>query len=278
MKISHGQKIIIISAMLFLLVFIAGCDQTLIDIYTEINADYSGTRIVEVAVKTEYLQRGEVVLTGEQTLYEKIISALPEGDVETRQGENYTYFKSTLNFNDINFVQHVSIDNFSEQPPPRFYAKMTRDDYFFHSDYFFYDYVDMLVDETLLAASERDSDYNRLDAMLSADPDMFSITYQVKLPANIIDSNADIVSSNNLALWNIRYGDEKQIRIEGKRTKFLPYFLLTILGAIILFILFLVFALSFSTRRGRRKKDNRKPLYSYDNYFKKGKYTDLDEY
>ncbi|MGM0365167.1 MAG: hypothetical protein ACQEP5_01375 [Actinomycetota bacterium] len=277
MEISLGQKILIISAIFFLLVILTSCDQSIIDIYTEINADYSGTRVVEVAVKTEYLQRGEVVLAGDETLYERIISSLPEGDIETNQDENFTYFKSAINFKDINFLQHISIDNFSEEPPRRFYAKMTIGDYFFYSDYFFYDYVDMLVDESLLATTEKDSDYNRLDALLAADPEMLSIAYQIKFPVKIVDSNADVVSNSNIALWNISYGQEKDIRIEGKRTKFLPYFLLVILGLIVLFILFLVFALAFSSRRGKRTKDTRKPIYSYDNYFKKDKYTDFDE-
>jgi len=278
MKISHGFKIIIISAIFLFLIFLTSCDQTMIDIYTEINTDYSGTRVVELAVKTEYLQKGEVVLTGEQSLYERLISSLPEGEIETYKEGDYTHFKSTLNFKDINFLQHVSIDNFSEEPPQRFYAKLTRDDYFFYSDYFFYDYVDMLVDESLLASSDKNSDYNRLDALLKADADMLSVTYQVKFPVKIVESNADMVGENNIALWNISYGQERDIRIEGKRTKFLPYFMLVILGLIVLFILFLIFALAFSSRRGRKTKDTRKPIYSYDNYFKKDKHLDPDEY
>ncbi len=278
MKVCHVLKIIVISALFLILILATACDQTMIDIYTEINTDYSGTRTVEVAVKTEYLQRGEVILSGDQTLYEKIIAALPDGDIDTQQDENYTYFRSSTSFKDINFLRHVSIDDFSQEPPPRFYAKMARDDYFFYSDYSFYDYVDMLVDESLLAASDRDSDFNRLNALLAADPDLLSITYQVRLPVNITDSNADIITGNNIAIWNIRYGDLKDIRIEGQRTKFLSYFLMVILGLIVLFILFLVFALAFSSKKGRKKKGDIKPIYTYDNYFKKERYTDPDEY
>ncbi len=278
MKVCHVLKIIVISALFLILILATACDQTMIDIYTEINTDYSGTRTVEVAVKTEYLQRGEVILSGDQTLYEKIIASLPDGDIDTQQDENYTYFRSSTSFKDINFLRHVSIDDFSQEPPPRFYAKMARDDYFFYSDYSFYDYVDMLVDESLLAASDRDSDFNRLNALLAADPDLLSITYQVRLPVNITDSNADIITGNNIAIWNIRYGDLKDIRIEGQRTKFLSYFLMVILGLIVLFILFLVFALAFSSKKGRKKKGDIKPIYTYDNYFKKERYTDPDEY
>ncbi len=277
MNISRLPKILMICAFFSMLLLITSCDQTIIDIHTEVHADYSGTRTIEVAVKTEYLQRGEVVLTGEKTLYEEIVAALPDGDIATRQDENYTYFRSTAAFDDINFLQHVSIDNFSEQPPPRFYAKMVRDDYFFHNDFYYDDYIDLLVDESLLAASERDSALNRLDALLAADPELLVVTYAVKLPFHILESNADEIVNNQTAIWNLGYGDERRIRAEGRRTKFLPYFLLAVLGFIILFILFLVFALSFSSRRSRKTRDPQKPIYSYDNYFKKGQYKDYDD-
>jgi len=276
MKKTLAYKITLICLLSALIIFASACDQTIIDIYTEINTDYSGTRVVDLAIKTEYLQKGEVVLTGDQTLYQKLIAALPAGEVDTYEEQNYTHFRSTSAFQDINFLQHVSIDNFSQEPNPRFYAKMSIDDYFFHSDYFFYDYIDMEVDPSLIAASAQDSDYGRLQDLIKADPNMLSITYQVKFPVKITQTNADVQGDNNIALWNIGYGQKKDIKIEGKKTKFLSYFLIIALGLIGLFIVFIIFALIFSSRRGRKSKDPRKPLYSYDNYFKKDKH--LDDY
>ncbi len=273
MKKAIILKIILVILSLLLL-FISGCDQTLIDIYTQLNTDYSGTRTVELAIKTEYLQRGEVVLVGDQTLHQKLISLLPKGEIETFEEENFTHFKSTVKFNDVNFLKHVSIDNFSENPPERFYAKMEKEEYFFNSDYFFTDYIDMKLDDKLIQTSEMNSDYRRFDDLMSADPNLFSITYQIKFPVSIVDSNADKIGDNNIAIWNIKYGQQRIINIEGKKTKFLSYFLVVILGIIGLFVLFIVFALIFSSRRSRGIKSKRKSIHTYDNYFKQDKIND----
>ncbi|MDZ7837054.1 MAG: hypothetical protein U5N58_03395 [Actinomycetota bacterium] len=276
MKTTLAYKIALIFLLSVIIIFATACNQTLIDIYTELNTDYSGTRVVDLAVKTEYLQKGDVVLSGEQSLYQKLTATLPQGKIDTYEQQDYTHFRSTATFKDINFLQHISIDNFSQEPAPRFYAKMSTDDYFFYSDYFFYDYVDMEVDQSLIEASDQNSDYRRLEDLVKADSDLLSITYQIKFPVKIIESNADIIGDNNIAIWNLKYGQKRDIWIEGKKTKFLSYFLIIALGLIGLFIIFIIFALIFSSRRGRRQKDSRKPLYSYDNYFKKEKH--LDDY
>ncbi len=278
MKKAITLKFIILAVLILIILFASGCDQTLIDVYTQINTDYSGTRIVEIIIKTEYLQRGEVVLAGDQTLHQKLIALLPEGEIETFEEEKYTHFKSSTEFNNINFLQHVSIDNFSENPPERFYAKMERDDYFFYSEYFFTDYIDMRLDDELIQTSEINSDYRRLDDLLAADNDMLSITYQVKFPVKIIDSNANRIGDNNIAIWDIKYGQQRIISIEGKKTKFLSYFLIVILGIIGVFAIFIIFALVFSSRRNRRIKSKRKPIDTYDNYFKKDKINDYNDY
>lgn len=272
MKLNLLKIIIILIFILILVPLISSCDQTLIDIYTQINPDYSGVRTVDIAVKTEYIQKGEVTLGKDQSLFDKILSILPPGDIETTESEGYTHFKSTINFKDVNFLQHISIDNFSEVPPERFYAKMEKRDYFFHSEYSYKDHIDMKIDEVLLSSSDKNSDYLRIDDLLKVDKDILSITYQVKFPANITKTNADIIGDNNIAIWNIKYGDKKDIYIEGKKTKFLPYFLLVILGFIGLFILFIIFALIFSSRRSKPHARRKKPLYTYDNYFKKDRY------
>ena len=139
------------AVLLFLCVFtLSSCGSTILDIYTQINSNYSGTRTIDLAIKTDYLKKGEIIVTGEQTLYDRIIASLPEGKIETFEKEDYTHFKSTVEFNDINFLQHVSIDKYSDEPPGRFYAKMTMEDFFFYSDYFFEDYIDMKIDDSLL--------------------------------------------------------------------------------------------------------------------------------
>jgi len=266
-------KIVIILFIIFLTVFsIVSCDQTLVDIYTQVNPDYSGVRTVDVAVKTEYIQKGEISSGKSQSLFDKILSSLPPGEIETSVDGEYTHFKSTATFKDINFLQHISIDNFSETPPERFYAKMEKDDYFFYCEYFFKDYVDMKIDEILLSSGDKNSDYSRIDDLLKADTDIISITYQIKLPARVVKSNADIVGDNNIAIWNIKYGEQKYISLEGKKTKFLPYFLIVVLGVIGLFIIFIIFALVFSSRRSKTGPKNKKPFYTYDNYFKKDRY------
>jgi heme/copper-type cytochrome/quinol oxidase subunit 2 len=80
-----------------------------------------------------------------------------------------------------------------------------------------------------------------------------------------------MIGDNNIAIWNIRYGEQKNIWIEGSRTKFLSYFMLVVLGMVILFVLFLIIILLLNSRRPRRHKKDEKPLYSYDNYFKRNK-------
>lgn len=270
-SLNYLKFAILLILILILVPFISSCDQTLVDIYTQINSDYSGVRTVDIAVKTEYLQKGEIVLSKDQPLFERILSTLPDGDIETTEEDGYTHFKSTKNFKDINFVQHISIDSFSETPPQRFYAKMERKDYLFRSEYFFNDYVDMKVDEILLASQDEDSDFKRIDKLVKADKNLINITYKVKFPVKITKTNADTQKEGNIAIWNIRYGEQRNIYIEGKKTKFLTYFLLTILGFIIIFILFIIFALAFSSRRKPPPRP-KKPIYSYDNYFKKNKY------
>ncbi|MCL5069654.1 MAG: hypothetical protein M1308_01955, partial [Actinobacteria bacterium] len=101
--------------------------------------------------------------------------------------------------------------------------------------------------------------------------------YQIKFPVKIIKSNADVIGDNNIAIWKLKYGDEKNINIEGKKTKFLSYFLLVLLGLVVIFIIFIIFALIFSRRRRRITKP-KKPIFAYDNYFKKDKFfSPLDD-
>ncbi len=276
-KLSYFKILIIFILIIFIIPFISSCDQTLIDIFTQINADYSGSRTIDIAVKTEYIQKSDIILGQNQYLYDKILESLPEGESKTFEEGEYTHFTSTAEFKDINFLQHISIDNFSEIPPERFYAKLEKVDYFFHSEYFFEDYIDMKIDDTLLASSDINSDYNRIADLAKADSDILNITYQVKFPVKITSHNADIIGEGNIAIWNLKYGDEKTIYIEGKKTKLLTYFLMVILGIIVLFIIFIIFMIIFSSRRSKRQPPYRKPLYSYDNYFKRDKYFRNDD-
>ncbi len=265
-------KILMTLSVIILAVFLlSACDQSFIDVYTQINPDFSGIRTVDIAVKTEYLQKGQVAMGRDESLFEKIFAALPPGEIETRENNGYTHFVSTIAFEDINFLKHVSIDGFSEEPPKRFYAKMEREDFFFKSDYVFEDFIDMHVDEAILQRDGRDSDFGRLDNLIYFDADLLAITYQIRFPVKITDSNADMIGENNIAIWNIRYGEQKNIWIEGSRTKFLSYFMLVVLGLVILFVLFLIIILLLNSRRPRRPKKDTKPLYSYDNYFKRNK-------
>jgi len=256
---------------LAIIFFITSCDNTSLEVYTQLNANNSGSRSVDLAIKTEYLKKGEVALSKNESLFDKILASLPAGKVETYEKDDYTHFKSTVDFDDINFLQHISIDNFSQTPSERFYAKMEKKDYFFNSDYFFYDYIDMNIDETIAEAGGKDSDLARLASLFGADKEMFQITYQIKFPVKIIKSNADVIGDNNIAIWKLKYGDEKNIDIEGRKTKFLSYFLLVLLGLVVLFIIFIIFALVFS-RRKRRITKPKKPIFAYDNYFKKDKF------
>ena len=265
-------KIIILSVFVFLMtLLVSGCDKTLFDIYTQINSDHSGSRTVDIAVKTEYIKRGEVSAGGDKSLFDKIFAALPQGEINTEEKDNYTHFISKIVFKDVNFLQHVSIDNFSETPSERYYAKIEKKDSFFSTQYFYSDYIDMKIDDSVINSGGVNSDFARLDSILKSDSEMLSVTYQVKFPFKIIKSNADVVGSNSIALWNLRYGDEKLLNVEGRKVKLLPYFLLVILGIIVLFILFLIFAIILASTRKKFDSNKSKSIYSYDNYFKKDK-------
>jgi hypothetical protein len=273
-KLSYLKILIIFILFLFIIPFVSSCDQTLIDIFTQINSDYSGTRTVDIAVKTEYLQKSGVILSQNQSLFDKILETLPEGEYKTFEEEDYTHFSSTISFEDIRFLPHISIDNLSEFP---LNAKMEVKESFFHNEYYFEDYIDMKIDETLLDSSDTNSDYNRIADLAKADSNILNITYQVKFPVKITGDNADIIGDNNIAIWNIKYGDEKRIYMEGTKTKLLTYFLIIILIIIGLFIIFMIFMLVFSSRRSKKQPPSRKPLYSYDNYFKKDRYFNTDD-
>lgn len=276
-ELSYFKILIIFILFIIIIPFVTSCDQTLIDIFTEIKTDYSGTRTVDIAVKTEYLQKSEVVLSENQSLNDKILKILPEGEIKTFEEEEYTHFSSTVTFDDVNFLQHISIDNFSENPPDRFYAKLEKFDYFFHSEYFFEDYIDMKIDDALLAATDVNSDYNRIADLAKAESNILNITYQVKFPVKIIKHNADIIGDSNIAIWNIKFGDEKKIYIEGRKTKFLTYFLIIILGIIVLFIIFIIIIIIFSSRISRRQTSHRRTPYTYDNYFKRDRYFNNED-
>jgi hypothetical protein len=179
-------KALIIFISLITAFLITSCDDTLMDIYTQINSNYSGTRTVDLAVKTQYLQKGQVILNQNESLNDKILKSLPPGKIETSEKDQYTHFKSTVEFNDINFLQHISIDNYSETPPERFYAKMEKKDYFFHTDYFLYDYIDMKIDDSIIEASGENGDLARIDSLFKANKELLKITYQVKFPVKIV--------------------------------------------------------------------------------------------
>jgi flagellar biosynthesis/type III secretory pathway chaperone len=270
-----GIKVLLFFIIILIIPVISGCDPTFVDIYTQLNEDYSGTRTVDIAVKTEYIRKGEVTLEKNQSLFNKMLEILPEGEIETFEEEGYTHFSSETAFDDINFLKHISIDDFSEDPSPRFLAKMEIDDYFFYRDVFFEDYLDMKIDETLIS-EDSNSDYSRMNGLANADSEILNITYQVNFPVNIINSNADLIGDDNIAIWNIKYGEEKNIIIEGRKRKYLSYFLIFLLGIIGLFIIFIIFALIFSSRARKRPSRNRSDR-AYDNYFKRDKYFKDDE-
>ena len=270
------KVIIILIIIMLILPLISGCDPTFIDIYTQIDEDYSGTRTVDIAVKTEYIQKGEVVLEQNRSLFDRLLEILPEGEIETFEEEGYTHFSSKVIFDDINFLKHISIDDFSSEPSQRFLAKMEINEYFFYREVFFEDYIDMKIDETLLISGDTNSDHNRLHDLASADSEILNITYQIKFPVKIVKSNADLIGDNNIAIWNIPYGKEQKIMIEGKKTKFLSYFIVVILGLLGLFILFIIFALTFSSHR-RRKPSRTGSQKTYDNYFKRDRYFSNDD-
>jgi hypothetical protein len=275
------KPLLIVLLSLILIFLMTSCENTLLDIYTRVNTDYSGTRTIELAVKTEYLKKGEIILEDNESLYDKIITTLPQEKIETYEEEQYTYFASTIEFSDINFLQHFSIDNYSDVPPERFYAKMEINDYFFYSEYFFYDYIDLKIEDSVIEASGEDGDLTRLADLYSADEELLEVTYQVKFPVKIIQSNASKIGEDNIAIWELKFGYQENIYIEGKKTKFLSYLLVVILGLIGLFILFLVVVLLIGRRRRRISKP-KKPYYSYDNYFKQDQnfdsLNDTDEY
>ena len=82
--VNYFRKIIaILITIIFFIPFISSCDPTFIDIYTQLNTDYSGTRTVDIAVKTDYIEKGEVALSQNQSLFDKLLSILPEGEIET---------------------------------------------------------------------------------------------------------------------------------------------------------------------------------------------------
>ncbi len=276
-KLNYFKILAIIVLLILVIPLLSSCDQTLVDIFTEINSDYSGTRTVDIAVKTEYLQNSAAISVKNESLSDKILKSLPEGEYLTSEEEGYTHFSSTISFEDINFLQHISIDNFSETPPERFYAKLEKVSYFFHDEYFFEDYIDMKIDETLLASSEPDSDYRQIADLARQDSNILNVTYQVKFPVKIIRHNADLIGDDNIAIWNLKYGDEKKIFIEGDKTKLLTYFLIIILSFIGLFIIFIIAIIIYNSRRSKRQPPSRKPLYSYDNYFKRDRYFDTDD-
>ncbi|GAH95209.1 unnamed protein product, partial [marine sediment metagenome] len=233
-KSNYLKILTIFILLIFIIPFISSCDQTLIDIFTQINSDYSGTRTIDIAVKTEYIQKSGVVLSQNQSLSDKIPeileSLLPEVDeveYNTFEEEDYTHFSSTINFENFIFLPHISIDNLSKFP---LNARMEIKEHFFYNEYFFEDYIDMKIDETLLTSSDINSDYNRINDLAKADSNILNITYRVKFPVKITSHNADIIGDKNIAIWNIKYGDEKELYIEGRKTKLLTYFLIVILG------------------------------------------------
>ncbi|MBA7558723.1 hypothetical protein ES708_00330 [subsurface metagenome] len=280
-KSKYLKILTILILFLFMIPFISSCDETLVDTFTQVNSDCSGTRTIDIAVKTEYIQKSDVILGQNQSISDKIHetleSHLPEGEYNTFEEGDYTHFSSTISFEDINFLQYISIDNFSETPPEKFLAKLEIVPYFFHSEYFFEDYIDMKIDEILLTSSDINSDYNRINDLAKADSNILNITYRVKFPVKITSHNADIIVDNNIAIWNIKYGDDKELYIEGRKTKLLTYFLIVILGIIGLFIIFIIFMLVFSSRRSKKPPPTGKPLYSYDNYFKRDRYFNTDD-
>ncbi len=264
--------ILTIIILIVLILTLTSCDKTIFNISTELNNDFSGTRTIDIAVKTEYIKRGEIALGDEKSLFDKIFESLPPGDLDTIEKDGYTHFISKITFDDVNFLQHVSIDNFSEKPPERFYAKIQQKDSFFNTQYSFEDFVDMKIDESIIKSSGVNSDFYRLDSILGADSDILDVVYQVKFPFKILKSNADTIDAkNNIAIWNLKYGEQQNIIVDGKKVKFLPYFLLSILGIILLVCLFIGISIAFSSAKRKREIKRTKPLYSYDNYFKKDK-------
>ncbi|GAG68681.1 unnamed protein product, partial [marine sediment metagenome] len=144
-KSNYLKILTIFILLIFIIPFISSCDQTLIDIFTQINSDCSGTRTIDIAVKTEYIQKSGVVLGQNQSLSDKIPeileSLLPEVDeveYNTFEEEDYTHFSSTINFENFIFLPHISIDNLSEFP---LNARMEIKEHFFYNEYFFEDYI-----------------------------------------------------------------------------------------------------------------------------------------
>jgi len=263
----------ILSALLLVLFsfFLVSCDKTLLDVYTEINSDFSGTRVVDVAVKTEYIKKGEIAVGKDKPLFDRILDTLPDGEITTSEKDGYTHFTSTIAFEDINFLSHVSIDDFSENPPNRFYAKIEKEESLFSTKYYFEDFVDMKIDDSILKSGGVNSDLYRLDSIIKTDTEILKTTYQVKFPFKVLKSNADYIGDDKIAIWDIKYGEQKFITVEGKKIKLLSYFLLVVLGVIVLFILFLIVAIIISSSRKKRENKKSKPFYTYDNYFKRNK-------
>ena len=65
--------------------------------------------------------------------------------------------------------------------------------------------------------------------------------------------------------------------IEGKKTKYLTYFLIVVLGLIGLLVLFIISILIFGSRKRKATPDTKKSLYSYDNYFKRDRYFEPED-
>jgi hypothetical protein len=283
-KLNFLKISIIITTFILVIPFLAACDQTNIDIFTEIKPDSSGIREIDISIKTEYLQKSETILGQSESLYDKILEILqktlndyPGAEIKTYEESEYTHFNVSFNFDDVNFLSHISIDNFSENPEGiYYYSELKKNDYFFYTEYFFNDYIDMKIDDTVLNSTGADSDYNRIADLVKADSDILNITYQIKFPVKITEHNADIIGEGNTAIWNLGYGDERNIYIEGKKTKFLTYFLIVVLGIISLFIIFIIIMMIFSSKRRKMQPPNRKPLYTYDNYFKRDR--NFDDY
>jgi len=272
LKIKILKKIFMPAVLLsfvFLMFLFSSCESTVFDISTKINNDFSGIRTVDISVKTEYIKKGEVSLGGEDSFFDRIFSALPQGEINTEEKDGNTHFISTIDFEDINFLQHISIDNFSENPSGRFYAKMETKEFFFYTQYFYYDLIDMKIDDTIISSGGVNSDYSRLDNILKTDSELLKVNYMVEFPFKVVKSNADISSEDEKASWSIKYGEEKLVFLEGRKTKFLPYFLIAILAVIFLIVLFLIFAIVIASTKKKYSSDKNKPIYKYDNYFKR---------
>ena len=62
--------LLLVLLLVFIMLLLVSCDKTILDIYTEVNSDFSGKRIVDIAVKTEYIKE---LLSLVETKYGKIL-------------------------------------------------------------------------------------------------------------------------------------------------------------------------------------------------------------